>query len=164
MIIKFNKLSSEAIIPRKANRGDAGYDLYSIHPITIGPLKRSLVSTGIAMEIPSGYYGKIAPRSGLALDRGIDVLGGIIDSSYRGGIGVILINLNLPRSLTLPESQRGGIHSYESLFGDRETVSLPAGSKIAQLIIHRCYDVTWEENSNLSISSRGEEGFGSTGQ
>ena len=92
------------------------------------------------MAIPKGYYGRIAPRSGLALRDGIGVLGGVVDSGYRGEIGVILIN--------------SGSRDFDFYKGDR----------VAQLIIEKCHDIEWEECDNLDDSDRGEGGFGSTGK
>ena len=82
------------MIPARANKTDAGYDLWSVESYTLKPLERKLFKTGISVEIPEGHYGRIAPRSGLAYKHGLDVLAGVIDSSYRGEIGVILINLS----------------------------------------------------------------------
>ena len=95
MEIKYSKLNSEAKEPFRANPSDAGYDLFSTQYETLEQFQRKLISTGINIEIPDGFYGRIAPRSGLACKKGIDVLAGVIDSGYRGEIKVLLINLNL---------------------------------------------------------------------
>lgn len=163
MIVKFKKTHPSAVIPTKNSSGDAAYDLYSVERAMIGPMDRACVSVGLNIEIPEGYYGRIAPRSGLAVKQGLDVLAGVIDSSYRGELGVVLINLNFPQELFNPEYLKGGIHSYESLFGSRQTIDLTAGSRIAQLVIERCYDVEWQEVDDLSGSARQEGGFGSSG-
>ena len=163
MIVKFKKTHPSAVIPTKNSSGDAAYDLYSVDRAMIGPMDRACVSVGLNIEIPEGYYGRIAPRSGLAVKQGLDVLAGVIDSSYRGELGVVLINLNFPQELFNPEYLKGGIHSYESLFGSRQTIDLTAGSRIAQLVIERCYDVEWQEVDDLSGSARQEGGFGSSG-
>ena len=73
MEIKIKKLSPSAITPTRANESDAGYDLYASRDMVIGPMDRAVVPTDISIEIPEGYYGRIAPRSGLAVKRGIDV-------------------------------------------------------------------------------------------
>ena len=100
MEIKINKLHKSAILPTRANDSDAGYDLYAIQDMIVGPMDKAIiVPTGISIEIPKGYYGRVAPRSGLAVKNGIDVLAGVIDSGYRGEIGVVLMNLNLPEIL-----------------------------------------------------------------
>jgi dUTP pyrophosphatase len=163
LIVKFKKTHPSAVVPTKNSNGDAAYDLYSVDRAIIGPMNRACVSVGLSIEIPEGYYGRIAPRSGLAVKQGVDVLAGVIDSSYRGELGVVLINLNFPSEILNPEHLKGGVHSYESLFGSRQTVDLAAGSRIAQLIIERCYNVEWEEVDDLSDSVRQEGGFGSSG-
>ena len=140
MKIKVKKVFPEAKIPSRANDSDAGYDLYSSECMPITPLSRQAVCTGICVEIPKGYYGRVAPRSGLALKAGIDVLGGVIDSGYRNEIKVILINLG------------------------QSLVAIEEGDRVAQLIIEKCHDVEWEGAESLGSSERGESGFGSSGQ
>jgi dUTP pyrophosphatase len=145
MKIKIKKLNLNAILPTQATKGDAGYDLYSIDDAPLFGSQRRLFKTGIAVEIPEGYYGRIAPRSGLALKQGIDVLGGVIDASYRGEIGVILVNTTAK--------------------GDELQIThIKKGDKIAQLIIEKCHQVEWEEVKELAETDRGAGGFGSTGQ
>lgn len=77
--IHIKKLTTNAIIPSQKYKWDAGFDLYAVDRVIINPFERKLVRTGIAMSIPEGYYGRIAPRSGLALKNGIDVMAGVID-------------------------------------------------------------------------------------
>ena len=96
--------------------------------------------TGISISIPRGYYGRVAPRSGLALRDGIDVLAGVIDAGYRGEVGVILIN-----------------------FGDK-SFAFRKGDRIAQLIIEKCHEVEWQEVDELNGTARGDDGFGSSGE
>ena len=139
MKIKIKKINPVGKVPTRAKSSDAGYDLYSTVDMPITPTARQLVPTGIAIEIPEGYYGRIAPRSGLAVRAGIDILAGVVDSGYRNEIKVVMINLG------------------EGL------VSVNKGDRIAQLIIEKCYDVEWEEVNELSDSDRGEGGFGSSG-
>lgn len=105
------------------------------------PLTRATMPTGIAIEIPEGYYGRIAPRSGLAHNHGIDVLAGVVDSGYRGEIKVILYNTDKD-------------HDFQIRQGD----------KIAQMIIERHYNFELVEVEDLSPTPRGEGGFGSTGR
>jgi len=138
-MIKINKLHELAIIPKRNNDTDAGADLYSVDQITIAPQSRAIVSTGISLEIPEGFYGRIAPRSGLAAKYGIDVLAGVCDSGYRGEIKVVLINTDKEKS-------------FEVTYGD----------KIAQLIIEQHFNFDFIEEE-LSVSMRGENGFGSSG-
>ena len=128
------------MIPARANKTDAGYDLWSVESYTLKPLERKLFKTGISVEIPEGHYGRIAPRSGLAYKHGLDVLAGVIDSSYRGEIGVILINL-----------------------GDKD-VYITHGDRVAQLIIESCRYPEMIQVDELGDSNRGIGGFGSTGK
>lgn len=163
MIINFKKNHPRAKMPLKNSDGDAAYDLYSVEKAIIGPMSRVSVSTGLSIEIPKGFYGRIAPRSGLAIKYGVDVLAGVIDSGYRGDIGVILINLNFPAEMLENEHRLGGVHAYEDLFGSRSTVDLPSGSRIAQLVIERCYSCDWQEVDDLTSSEREDASFGSSG-
>jgi dUTP pyrophosphatase len=137
--IKF--LSKMGKLPTRANETDAGYDLYSAEYGSIPPLSRLLIKTDISVAIPQGYYGRIAPRSGLAHKHGIDVLAGVIDASYRGNIGVILYNTSKDTGFEFTD-----------------------GARIAQLIIEKCHSVDWTLISDLDITSRGDGGYGSTGQ
>ena len=123
---------------------DAGYDLYSIESDWIRPLQRRLFRTGIALEIPRGFYGRIAPRSGLALKNGIDVLAGVIDSGFRSEIGVILYNTN-------------------SDSNPNESIFIKSGQKIAQIIFEQCFSPILVETDLLSQSMRGNNGYGSSG-
>ena len=88
MKIKIKKINPDGKVPTRAKSSDAGYDLYSTVDMPITPTARQLVPTGIAIEIPEGYYGRIAPRSGLAVRAGIDILAGVVDSGYRNEIKV----------------------------------------------------------------------------
>lgn len=138
--MKIKLLSKEAKIPMRANPSDAGADLCSVEDFVLNPLERKAIATGISVEIPEGYYGRIAPRSGLAHKNGLDVLAGVVDSSYRGEIKVILFNTDKE-------------NSFEIKIGDR----------IAQLIIEDHFNFEFEISEDLSYTHRGEGGFGSTG-
>lgn len=140
VIIPFQKLSEKAKVPSQATFSDAWYDLYTIEWYILKPGERKLFKTNISTAIPHGYYGRIAPRSGLAYKHGIDVLAGVIDSGYRGDIGVILIN-----------------------FGT-EDFPVNEGDKIAQFIIEKCHYVEWQEVTALPESQRGEWAYGSSGK
>jgi dUTP pyrophosphatase len=138
------KLDDYARLPKRGSNDAAGYDLYSLikdDAITIWPEQRKLIKTGIAMEIPTGYVGIIKPRSGLALRHGIDVLAGVIDSDYRGEIGVLLQNED-----------------------DHAPVSIENAERIAQIIFvkHESPEVV-EISSFDEETDRGDGGFGSTG-
>lgn len=121
----------------------AGMDLMANikESITLNSLERMLVPTGLYMEIPKGFEAQIRPRSGLALKHGITCLNspGTIDADYRGEIGVILANLS------------------------KEPFEIKNGDRIAQMVIAKHETVSWELVEELSISERGEGGFGSTG-
>src|SRR6266576_2455011 len=136
--LSFKKLDKCATLPSRGSLYSAGLDLYSLEDMTIAPKQRILARTGLAVAIPEGYYGRIAPRSGLALRTGLDVLSGVIDADYRGEIGCLLYNT-----------------------GD-ETINLPAQSKICQLIIEKIItpEAVWAEE--IDETDRGSGGFGST--
>lgn len=137
-MIKFKKLKLEGKAPERADIGAAGYDLFSAVKTQIEPKTWKLIDTGIALEIPINQVGLIWPRSGLALKKGLDVFAGVIDSSYRGSIGVILFNA-----------------SYDIIF-------IEPGDKIAQIIFQRYETHEMKEVEELSDTIRGEGGFGST--
>jgi dUTP pyrophosphatase len=140
MTIRVLALREGARLPRRGSPAAAGADLHSIEDLQIEPGARQLVPTGIAVEIPAGYYGRIAPRSGLAVRYGIDTLAGVVDSDYRGEINVLLINL--------------GTTVFE----------VKAGERIAQLIIEQAAPGSYEWVENLAETDRGSGGFGSTGR
>lgn len=137
--IQFVKLSEKAKVPHQAIKSDAGYDLFSAEEGVLKAWERKIFKTNISAAIPHGYYGRIAPRSWLAYKHGIDTLAGVIDSGYRGDIGVILIN-----------------------FWD-EDLKINAWDKIAQFIIERCHYVDRKEVSSLDNSERDERSRWSTG-
>jgi len=125
--------------------GDAGIDLYATEDCIIQPGEQALVKTGISVSFSPDYYLRIAPRSGLAYKNGIDVMAGVIDSSYRGEIGVILRN----HSVATEESTGAFI--------------INRGDRIAQMIPERISQEHFIFVSELDDSERGEGGFGSTG-
>lgn len=139
-ILKIKFLSESAILPSRANISDAGLDLYAAEDVIIYAQNRAMVKTDLALEIPEGYYGRVAPRSGLALKNGIDVFAGVVDSSYRGPINAILYNSDLT-------------HDFYIKKGDR----------IAQIIFEKHYNFPLEIVDSLSDTNRGSGGFGSTG-
>tara|TARA_R110000824_G_scaffold55069_19_gene151807 strand:+ start:9858 stop:10331 length:474 start_codon:yes stop_codon:yes gene_type:complete len=157
MEINYSKLCKEAREPFQANESDAGYDLFSTQYITLEPFQRKLVSTGISVEIPQGFYGRIAPRSGLACKSGIDVMAGVIDSGYRGEIKVLLINFNFEGYNLEPTT-------FEAMFGSANKLDIKPGDRIAQLIIEKCHQTKWNEMETLNNSKRGQDGFGSSGE
>jgi dUTP pyrophosphatase len=140
--IEFKLLHEIAQAPKYAHDGDAGADLVCIEDVSLMPGERRLVSTGVAIALPAGYVGLVHPRSGLANKHGIGIVNtpGTIDSGYRGEIKICLINLD-----------------------PRETVSLPAGSRIAQLVIQEVTTAQFVEVQDLDDTERSDQGFGSTG-
>ena len=138
--INVKKLSENATIPTQGTKFAAGYDLYAAEDAVVVCGTRKLIKTNISMEINPGYYGRIAPRSGLAYKNGIDILAGVIDSDYRGDIGVILYNTDKNIDFTIKK-----------------------GDRIAQIIFEACYTVTLNNVENLDNTLRQAGGFGSTG-
>ena len=161
MKIFFKKTKNNARVPEKANSGDAGYDLFSTEFMKIEPLERALVSTGLIIEIPEEAccYGRIAPRSGLAVKKGLDVMAGVVDSTYRGEVKVVLVNLNQPYPLEVALND-----PLFAINGDPKTVSINPGDRIAQIIFEKIepFD-SWEEREELKGTERDSGGFGSTG-
>ncbi len=152
--VKFVKLNNLAIIPSRQKTGDAGYDLYATESVRIKPMSRALVSTGLSIEVPQGYYARIAPRSGLAVKNGIDVLAGVVDSSYRGEVKVVLMNLSIDLASMMGLTP--------NIAGSSFDFNIKAGDRIAQLIIEKYHAVDWQEVESLSTTER-TGGFGSTG-
>lgn len=144
MRVSFRRMVPEAVEPRRAHEGDAGYDLCSVDSLTLPPVKRELVRTGISVAIPEGYAGLVLPRSGLAVRHGISLVNtpGLIDSGYRGEIQVPLIN-----------------HDSETAF------KVEIGMRIAQLVFVRAENALLSEVELLEAAAdgRGEGGFGSSG-
>ncbi|XP_054095589.2 deoxyuridine 5'-triphosphate nucleotidohydrolase, mitochondrial isoform X1 [Callithrix jacchus] len=170
MQLRFARLSEHATAPTRGSARAAGYDLYSAYDYTIPPMEKALVKTDIQIALPSGCYGRVAPRSGLAAKHFIDVGGllevhsrpclpvnhlwaaeqqrllpvsssaGVIDEDYRGNVGVVLFN-----------------------FG-KEKFEVKKGDRIAQLICERIFYPEIEEVQALDDTKRGSGGFGSTGK
>lgn len=128
--------------PSYAKQGDAGLDLRSRIDIQIAPGHRALIPTGVAVAIPEGYAGFVQPRSGLALKKGLTIVNtpGLIDSGYRGELGVIALNTDL-----------------------EETININKGDRIAQLVILAVPTVELVIVEELDSTDRGETGFGSSG-
>ena len=100
--LRFKRLHAEAKLPTRGSPLAAGLDIYSVERVTIEAGGRAAVRTGLAVAIPVGFYGRVAPRSGLAVRHGIHTMAGVVDSSYRGELQVLLINLGRePVSLKL---------------------------------------------------------------
>ena len=137
--ILFKRLHPEARLPTRGSAGAAGLDLYAVERVTIAPRARAAVRTGLAAAVPRGFYGRVAPRSGLAVRHGIDVLAGVVDSDYRGEILCALVN-----------------HGEEPF-------EVEPGARVAQLVVEAIAtpEPAWAEE--LEETVRGAGGFGSTG-
>jgi len=139
MKIKFQKILDEAIIPHYAHQGDAGMDIFSAEDAVIKSGEIKSVKTGVKMEMPEGFVGLIWDKSGLALKNGIKTMAGVIDSGYRGEIGVVLANLS------------------------GQDYKIEKGQKIAQMLVQKAERAEIEEVKKLNETPRGAGGFGSTG-
>lgn len=130
-------------LPHYETEASAGMDLRAniSEAVTLKPLERTIVKTGLFIELPVGYEAQVRPRSGLAAKKGITVLNapGTIDADYRGEIGVILVNLS------------------------NEEFTIENGERVAQMVIAKHEHISWEEVDTLEETTRGAGGFGSTG-
>lgn len=140
--ISVAKLSANAIIPTRGSVYSAGWDLYASEECVIPAQGKNIIKTDIAIAIPIGYYGRVAPRSGMAWKNHTDIGAGVIDSDYRGAIGVVMFN-----------------HGTKDLKVERD-------NRVAQLIIEKIStailtEIPFEE---LDQTVRGTSGYGSTGQ
>lgn len=144
MKLKIKRLTGTAKLPTKAHPSDAGFDLYADESKCLLPCdiredkKAHKISTGVAVEIPNGYYGRVVPRSGLTTKTGLRVEEGTIDSGYRGEIKVMC-------------------DSHQFYYMDQ-------GERIAQLIIQPLPAFEIEEVEELGVGERGQKGFGSSGK
>ena len=136
MQLKVKRLTRTAKLPEKNNQTDAGFDLFSDENITVGT--QSVIKTGLALEIPQGYYAEIVGRSGLTSKTSFRVNKGVIDSGYRGEIGIMC-------------------ETYKTAYTIRR------GDKIAQMILYKLPEFHILEVAELSTADRGEKGFGSSG-
>ena len=139
-MLRVKLLSTAAQAPTRGSEHAAGYDLYGAVEVTVPAGGRALVPTNIAVSLPDGCYGRVAPRSGLALKHGIDVGAGVVDADYRGDLGVVLFN-----------------------FGEADFVC-KRGDRIAQLILERVAHPKVSVVLDLDDTARNEGGFGSTGK
>ena len=138
-VLRFQQLDERAVLPTRGSSFAAGLDICSIEDLVVGPRQRVIARTGLALAIPHGFYGRVAPRSGLAAKQGLDVLAGVIDSDYRGELCCVLYNTS------------------------DTAIVLPAGSKICQLIIEKIITPKAVWVTDLDETARGAGGFGSTG-
>lgn len=167
--VKIQKLDENAIIPTRGSNSAAGYDLYSLDSITIEGGETQLIHTGIAIEIPEGYFGAIYARSGLATKKGLAPANcvGVIDSDYRGEVMVALHNSNesvIPVTMRVQKGLNGcDIATYQPGCNDEASKTIEKGERIAQLIIHKYEEINFVECADLQETERGKGGFGSTG-
>jgi len=139
MKLRIKKLHDDAIIPKRAYPSDAGLDLFLCGEAKICHAgTRTILPTGVSLAIPNGYYGRIAPRSGLSVRYGLDVMAGVVDASYRGEVKVVIFN------------------------SDERPVSFSNGDSIAQLIIERIALPEVVSVKSLDDTERGENGWGSS--
>ena len=140
--IQIKKLKSNAILPVYQTAQAAGMDLHACldEPVTLAPMERGMIPTGLALALPDGYEAQIRARSGLSIKHGITMVNGIgtVDADYRGEVGVLIINLS------------------------QETFTIEPDMRIAQMIITKYEKISWQEADELSETVRGDGGFGST--
>jgi dUTP pyrophosphatase len=139
MALRVKKLVENAQLPTRGSPGAVGYDLTSTEGYVVLPGKRAVVSTGISIQLPPGVYGRVAPRSGLAVKNGLQVGAGVIDPDYTGEIKIVIFN------------------------HDDNPFVIKPGYRIAQLILECCETPEVEEVTQVDDTERGEGGFGSTG-
>lgn len=139
-----------------AHDGDAGFDLRAAtsEPVTLYPGERRVVPAGFRIAVPPGHYARVAPRSGLAVEHGVDILAGVLDSSYRGEVGVVVINLGDKKSTSFGPGVR---QTKDEIF------TINPGDRIAQMIIQPIVVADLEAVDDLESTTRGVGGFGSTG-
>ena len=137
-VLQVKRLSKTAVLPQRAEAGSAGYDLASAHDCVVSAYGKLIVPTDLAITVPFGTYGRIAPRSGLAWKSHIDVGAGVIDRSYTSNVGIVLFN-----------------HAETDL-------KIAAGDRVAQLILEKCMIADVMEVDELEKTNR-TGGFGSTG-
>ncbi|SAM01456.1 hypothetical protein [Absidia glauca] len=133
------KLSDKGKLPTRGSSKAAGYDLYSAADIVIPAQGKVIVPTDISIAVPEGCYGRVAPRSGLAVKHFIDTGAGVIDADYRGPVGVVLFNFS------------------------KEDYKVSEGDRIAQLVLEKIYTPEVAEVDDLDATDRGAGGYGSTG-
>jgi len=137
--VRFKRLHPDAKMPSYAHPGDAGLDMYTIEDRTLAPGEQAMLKTGIVMEIPEGYVGLVWDKSGLSTKHGLTTIAGVIDAGYRGELAIAIANVG------------------------NEPYTFTKGQKVAQVLIQKVEQATFEEANELSESSRGAGGFGSTG-
>lgn len=153
MKIEIQKLNSSVQIPTKAHSYDAGWDIYAAEDMVIGDGETVKIKTGIAMAIPQGWFGLICDRSSMG-SKGIKVMGGVVDSAYRGEVLVCLCNT---KCLDIYSK------NHEGLYREDHPYTVKKGDKIAQMVFLPVPEVSMIPVRRLAVTERGDAGFGSTG-
>ena len=142
MNISIKKVKPDAILPQYQTAQAAGMDLHACldEPLTLAPMERRMIPTGLAIALPVGYEAQVRARSGMSIKHGITMVNGVgtVDADYRGEIGALIINLG------------------------QEPFVIEPDMRIAQMVISRYEIITWSETDSLDETVRGEAGFGST--
>ena len=148
MNIKVKKIHHNAVIPKFAHSTDTGFDLFTVESVRIHPTQKSVIRTGLIFELPEGWGIQVRNKSGITMKGVPNLLGnnadivvymGTIDQAYRGEVGIMVKNIS------------------------NKTIAIPSGTKLAQGVLERVYQCTFEEVEEVSETDRGEGGFGSTG-
>jgi dUTP pyrophosphatase len=139
MQIKVKKLDSEAKLPTHGNPGDAGLDFYALEEVVFAPGAQMRIRTGVALEIPEGHVGLVWDKSGISFNKGLKIVGGVIDAPFRGEFVASMVNLS------------------------KETQTIEKGQKFTQMLIQKFEDCDILESEELSETIRGEGREGSTG-
>ncbi len=139
MELRFKILESGAKPPKKGNPGDAGIDFFALETVRLLPQSQRSIRTGIAVEIPDGYVGLFWDKSSISFQKGLKVMGGVIDSGYRGEVMLSLYNTS-----------------------DKEQI-VEAGTKVSQMLVQKFEDCNLIETQEITDTVRGIGGFGSTG-
>ena len=137
-ILQVVKITDKATFPTKAYRNSAGHDIYSAYDYKIPPQGKEKIMTDIRVKVPEGTYGRIAPRSGPAMQNHISIGAGVVDEDYTGNLSIVVFNL------------------FNSEF------DIKAGDSVAQLICEKIAHPTLIEVTSLTQTERGEKGFGSS--
>ena len=139
MTVRIKKLNEEAKLPEYAHQGDAGMDVFGLEEVVLQPGERAIVPTGVAMAVPEGHVALVWDKSGRAVKEGLTTMAGVIDSGYRGEVGIVMLNTS------------------------QEAVTIEKHQKVAQILIQPVVSPQLQEVEDLDDTSRGEGGFGSTG-
>ena len=139
MDVKIERVTKDIPVPSYAHEYDAAFDLRACEELTLEPMEKKIVKTGLKMAIPKGHVGLIWDRSGLAAKHSMHTLAGVVDAGYRGEVGIVLINLG------------------------KEKFTVEKGMRIAQMLIQPIVLANLIEVDELDETTRGEGGFGSTG-